>query len=212
MGGPGVLELEAQAELHAASSVSAVEMQKAGSREAAGIARRGAVHGTVDAVVLRMVEEVVDLPAKFESGLFLDGEALEEAHIEVGAAREIQRVATNRAVGQTDGDYVRPWIVVERTIHTAGRSGVLLRLSYGERVANDVRPGACASAVAQTGGVAVRGAIGHAEGRAGLDGDDARERPATEKDIGRSRFLEERHGPDEADAEVVAHVEVGAGA
>src|SRR5437879_13769823 len=68
--GLGTSELEAQAELHAASRMCTAGMQEARTADTAWVtcrARRSdAVHAAVNAVVLRMVEQVEILPAKIE--------------------------------------------------------------------------------------------------------------------------------------------------
>ena len=88
---PGVVreksELEAEAELHAAWIVSAVQVQE----------RAAAPEAVINAVELRVVEDVERLPTEFETSPFVDGEALKGAEIEVEAARQVKGVTSDVA-------------------------------------------------------------------------------------------------------------------
>src|SRR5690242_20472394 len=111
LSGLGTSELEAHAKLHAASQVSAAGMQESRAADAARITRRArgpdAVHAAVDAVVLRMVEEVEVLPAEIERPRFREGEALEKAEVKVDPAGTVQGIAAHVAEGQARGSGVR---------------------------------------------------------------------------------------------------------
>src|SRR5438876_9261950 len=88
---PGVVEgkseLEAEAELHAARIMRAVKMQE----------RAAAPEAVINAVELRVIEDVERLPTEFETSPFVDGEALKGAEIEVEAARQVKGVTSDVA-------------------------------------------------------------------------------------------------------------------
>ena len=153
-------------------------------------------------IELRVVEEVERFPAEIEAGVFADGEALEEAEVEVNAARQVQGVAPDVAEGEAGGDGERSR-VVDRAVRTL--SGILVGRESAVRIANQIGTRAGANAVADTGVVAKVGAIGHAEWRAGLSDGDAGDLPAAKQRVRQARALEERQAIDVADREVVAH-------
>src|SRR5260370_28079377 len=76
------LEVEPQAELHAAPIVCSGQVQEITGPK-----------GCVDGVVLGMIEEVKVFRAEIEARLFSNRKPLEDAKVEIEAARQIQSVA-----------------------------------------------------------------------------------------------------------------------
>ncbi len=158
---PGVVreksELEAEAELHAASEVSAAGMQEF----------RASIHAGIHAVILRVVEDVEVLPAEIESASFAEGEALEEAEVEVDATGAGKGVTADVTKGQAGRNCECVRIEEKRTAN-AGDVGRMRTV----RVADEVGTGTGADAVGNACGIAKVGAVGNADWRAGLgDGD-----------------------------------------
>ena len=93
------LELQAQAELHDARVVRAVQMEEAGrGRIVSGVNR---VHRGANRIVLRVVEQVEGFPTEFNQSLLLDGESLEEREVKIGAAWVPQRVPTYISISES---------------------------------------------------------------------------------------------------------------
>src|SRR5271167_3501458 len=109
------LELEAQAELHNARQVRAIEHQEStasriGARskclhrrathtDRASCAARSSGICPAEGIKLRVVEGVERLPAELKRVLLAEREALEQSHVEVQASRHIQHVALCVAEG-----------------------------------------------------------------------------------------------------------------
>jgi len=114
-----VSELEAQTELHDARVVRAVEQKGLGVATIAAEGNDGPGAGggsaSPDLVELRVVKDVEVLPTEFEGVAFLEGEALEEAEVEIQASGEINGVAPEGACGETDGSSESVRVVVENS-------------------------------------------------------------------------------------------------
>src|SRR5437867_3850953 len=114
-------EEQPQAELHAALRVGSAGMQEVGRGYAAWVAGIAAdrdcaaIHAAVNAVVLRVVEQVEVLPAEIETACFGEGEALEKAEVEIDAAGTVQSVASHVTEGQAGWNGVRCGVEHQRT-------------------------------------------------------------------------------------------------
>lgn len=112
-----MLELEAQAELHDARVVGAVEQERlraaaiaAKANDCTRTGRRGA---TANGVKLSVVEHVEVLPAELEGVAFLESKALEQAEVEIHTAREGQNVAPEVPISEANGSGEGIGVVVE---------------------------------------------------------------------------------------------------
>src|SRR5580704_1057971 len=85
--------------------------------QASGIEGRGA--GTaVDSGPLRVVKDVEELAPELESLGLAHGKALEQPHIEVGAARHVERVAARVPKREAGRLLVGAWVKQKRPYHS----------------------------------------------------------------------------------------------
>src|ERR1700682_556970 len=164
-------------------------------------------HAVVDAVELRVVEDVERFPTEFESGLFIDGEALESTEVEVDTAWVVQSVPPNIAECEAGGDCKSVRVIKQRP----SLSSVLIRRKARAWVAHQIRARACADSVTHSCIVANAGAAGHAEWKACLGHSDARDLPTAKEHMSKSSTAEKGHAVDVADREIMSQVEIRAG-
>src|SRR5436305_4297104 len=181
LSGVGASELEAQAKLHAPREMRVSGMKKRGCCDAPGVAggvvcTTGAVHchaaassRTANLVELRMVEKVEVLPAEIDCFILAEGKALEEAEVEIQAARQVKGVASHIAEGESRGQGECSRVIEKR----ASNSGNVGLRKTGMRVANQIRTGACSHAIGHTSVIAKVCAVRNAERLAGLGDGDA---------------------------------------
>src|SRR5215831_4383943 len=173
---------------------------------AAGMQKvRASIHAGINAVVLRVVEDIEILPAEIECASFAEREALENAHVKVDAAGTGKCVAADIAEGQSSryGKGVR---VVQKRATNAGD----IRRVRAVGISDEVGTRSCADAVGDTSRIAEVRAVGNANRRTSLCDGDTGDLPSAEKRVRKARSLEERQGIDIADSQVMANVEVRA--
>lgn len=200
------LEVEAQAELHAARIVSAVQVKEACTRESAG--RRLRRHAVVDAIELGMVEDIESFPPEFEPSPFVDRKTLESTEVKIKPSGEVERVPPDIAECESSGSRKGVRVVEQRS----SLSRILIGAESTMGVANQIgtrtrRTGS----IAYTCTVAETATIGHAEGQAGLSHCDARNLPSAKHRMSEATGTEDWQRINVADGEAMALVEIGAG-
>src|SRR5712692_1336373 len=193
-------EVEAQAKLHAARRVSAGQMPEVRAAKA-GADRTCAI------AELRMVKEIVVLPAEIKARFFINGELLEYAEIEVHTSGQVQGVTPHVAKCESprNGECCR--VEGERP----KRARFLVRSEAGVGVTHQVGTGASANAIGYASAVSEIRTIGDAERIAGLGDSDAGDLPAAENMVRHACALEERQAINIADSQTVTLVKTGTG-
>ncbi len=170
-----------------------VQVHEACASERAGCRRRWQTF--VDAVELRVVEDVERFPSEFEPGFLVYGEALESAEVEVDASGQVQSVASDIAEGEAgrNGKGIR--VIEERS----GLSSILVRCKARMGIAHQIGTRAGSGPISHTSVISKVSTVGHAERQALLGDRDALDLPAPEDLVLQSRALEEWQGVDIAD-------------
>ncbi len=149
------LEVETQAELHPARSVSGGQVHESRAAET-GINRISSVPE------LSVVKEVKRFPFEIEAGSLRYREPLGNAEIEIDSAGQGKRVAADVAKCEAGRQSERCRIVEERSEGTR-----IIRAEPGVRIADKIRARSSAGRVANARVVAEVGAIAYAKWRTG---------------------------------------------
>src|ERR1700677_1864018 len=183
------LELEAQAELHDARVVGAIEDQEAAARAAwiTGIEGTAAVGGSkassaganapAEGVELGVIEHVEGFPAEFKRIMFLKGETLEEAEIEIQAARHPELIALHIAEGQAGGQLKSGGVEGQHSEACLGLLGSRNNVGITNEIEARRRESPCFGDASI---VAVCGTVDDVERQPGLDDSDAGSLPPAE--------------------------------
>ncbi len=155
------LEVETQAELHPARSVSGGQVHESRAAET-GINRISSVPE------LSVVKEVKRFPFEIEAGSLRYREPLGNAEIEIDSAGQGKRVAADVAKCEAGRQSERCRIVEERSEGTR-----IIRAEPGVRIADKIRARSSAGRVANARVVAEVGAIAYAKWRTGLGNSDS---------------------------------------
>lgn len=155
------LEVEPQTELHAAWRVRARQMQEVRAvKVRSGISSIhcdtvGTLSLVVDLIELGVVKQVKALPLEFESCSFVDGKPLERTKVEIQAAWIVQRISPDVAKREARGQRERRWVVNDwpADVREFGLGDACVR------IADQIRTGTRAHAIAYTGVVAKGGAV-----------------------------------------------------
>src|SRR5579872_7450622 len=124
-----------------------------------------------------VIEDVERLRTELQRYLFVNGEVLEQCHVEIGQVGVAQEVAVHIAEGQAAGQGKGSRVVVQIGADAAKRS-IRTRIRISDEV--KVRTGA-GDSVAHTSIVTECSTIGYAEGGAGVIADDAGPLPSAEQ-------------------------------
>ena len=176
--------------------------------------RHVGLHGEVVASgcsPLAVIEHVEGFEPELKGGLLLDGEVLEESHVEVGAIGSDQRISRYVSESQTSRHGICCGVVLEKRV--AAHSDGAGRWNVRSGITDQVRIRSCSSSYfGDASIIAIGAAVGDIEGNAGGEGDDSGPLPSTQSRVYEARLLEERQVVDVADIQQVALVEVGGGA